>query len=254
MIKYIKKLGEYLFMELVDASQISSFVEACDKMIDSKYIMIDKRVADILKSIAECKPVYNLVAQCMINFNFDKAFKAGTSGYEFALPEDPKDLVAFVFCLLNCLDDKKININDLLMKYYSRDNSISAYTLFNNQVILKFRNAVYFLAVGEKIDKKEEVKPAPVKVVFDAEVNSRLVFLVKDLKDYVAGLKKIKCSYLTKAEMLQIIISFLEVLSNNQTSLYKALLLGVKAGAGNDKELLKRIKAIDEILVKQLID
>lgn len=242
-------------MMMVSSDEIKVFTNACDKMIDSKYIMIDKRIADILKSIAECKPVYNLIAECMINFNFDKQFKNGTMGNEFMIPEDPKDLVAFVFCLLNCLDDKKININDLLMRYYSRDNQISSYSQFNNHVILQFRNAVYFLLVGEAIDTKTEEKQPKAKIVnFDNEVNARLIFLVKDLKDYVSGLKKIKGSYVTKAEMMTMIMAFITEIEKNNTSVYKAMLIGVKAGAGNDRELAKRIYTIDEILVKQLVD
>ena len=241
-------------MELVDKSEISTFIAACDKMISSKYIMVDKRVADVLTSIAECKPVYNLIAECMINFNFDKAFKQGTVGHTFVLPEDPKDLVAFVFCLLNCFDDKKININELLMKFYStKDNSVGPYALFNNEVMIKFKNAVYFLSVGEKIEK-EEPKPAPALKNFDADINNRLIFLATDLKDYVSGVKKIKGSYLSKSEMLTIILSFIELVKNNISYAYKACLIGIKAGAGKDKELLKRIAAIDEILVKLLVD
>lgn len=241
-------------MELVGKEEINIFVQACDKMISSKYIMIDKRVADVLTAIAECKPVYNLIAECMINFNFDKAFKAGTTGYNFMLPEDPKDLVAFVFCLLNCLDDKKININDLLMKYYSKDNSITSYNAFNNEVIEKFKNAVYFLLVGEKLEENRETVKTEVPKNFDRDVNNRMTFLVNDLKEYVSGLKKIKGSKITKSEMLQILISFIEALKNNATYVYSGLLIGIKAGAGSDKELLKRIKSIEEILVKQLVD
>ena len=243
-------------MKMVESKEIELFTNACNKMIESKYIMVDKRIADILKSIAECKPVYNLIAECMINFNFDKQFKAAVSGADFLLPEDPKDLVAFVFCMLNCLDDKKININDLLMRFYAKNNNLSSYAQFNNHVILGFRNAVYFLAVGENIEKQEEVlEPAPVVVdKIDSEITNRLNFLVKDLRDYVSGLKKVKCSYLTKFEIIAIIETFLSEIKRGNIYSYKALLLGVKAGAGTDRELLKRISAIDEIVSRILVD
>ena len=243
-------------MKLVEAKEISSFVSACDKMIDSKYILVDKRIADVLKSIAECKPVYNLIAECMINFNFDKLFKSATSENEFMLPEDPKDLVAFVFCLLNCLDDKKININDLLMRFYSHDNNISSYSQFNNHVILKFRNAAYFLLVGENFESEEEnVVPQTINAeVIDKDITARLMFLVKDLKDYVSGLKKIKGSYITKSEMILLVTGFLCEVEHNNIRSFKSLLIGVKAGAGADRELLKRISAIDEIVQNIIVD
>ncbi len=241
-------------MELVAREDIKLFVDACDKMIGSKYIMVDKRVSEVLTSIAGCKPVYNLIAECMINFNFDKAYKQGTNGNTFLLPDDPKDVVAFVFCLLNCLDDKKININDLLMKYYSKDNQVSPYALFNSEVIARFKNAVYFLAVGEKIEKQEEKAQARPVVNFDADVNNRIIFLVKDLKDYVAGLKKIKGSFITKSEMITMLLVFVDLVKNNQTYAYQSALIGIKAGAGKDKEMQKRIGAIEDILLSLLVD
>ena len=240
-------------MELVGEEQIKGFLDACDKMINSKFILIDKRVADVLKSIAENRAVYNLIAECMANFDFDKEFKQATSTYNFILPDDPKKLVAFVFCLFNCLDDKKININDLLMKYYSKDKDTSPYTLFNENVTTKFKNAAYFLLVGERI-KEEVKKQEPEPQVVNDELNNRLIFLVSDLKDYVDGLKKIKGSYVTRSEMLEIIITLVDVIKNNQTELYKPMLISIKASAGKDKELQKRVKAIDEILINQLVD
>ena len=244
-------------MKIVQSNEISVFIQACDKMIDSKYILVDKRIADVLKSIAECKPVYNLIAECMINFNFDKLFKNATMENEFVLPEDPKDLVAFVFCLFNCLDDKKININDLLMRFYSKDKQASSYTQFNKHVTMNFRNAVYFLLVGETIDEikiSEEKSDMSDYMSVDKHIVDRLLFLVKDLKDYVSGLKKIKGSNLTKSELITVVLGLhTEVLNNNARS-FKALLLGVKAGIGSDKELIKRVKIIDDIICDIIVD
>ena len=244
-------------MKIVQASEISTFVGACDKMIESKYIMVDKRIADVLKSIAECKPVYNLIAECMINFNFDKLFKTATAENEFMLPEDPKDLVAFVFCLLNCLDDKKININDLLMRFYAKDKQMTSYGLFNNHVIMNFRNAVYFLLVGEPIvvsEKGAESENIPAKTSVDKKILDRLAFLVKDLKDYVLGLKKIKGSYLTKSELVLLVSGFITEIEHANIRSFQSMMIGIKAGVGGDKELLKRLVSIDEIVGNIIVD
>ena len=244
-------------MKTVQPDEISAFVKACDKMIESKYILVDKRIADVLKSIAECKPVYNLIAECMINFNFDKLFKSATMENEFMIPEDPKDLVAFVFCLFNCLDDKKININDLLMRFYTKDNEVSSYTKFNKHVTMNFRNAVYFLLVGETMENDDSQSVQAVvcdKSSVDKTILDRLSFLVKDLKDYVVGLKKIKGSLLTKSELVTIVSGLIDEISCGNTRIFKPLLLGIKAGVGTDKELIKRVKSIDEIICDIIVD
>ena len=52
--------------------EVQPFVDACEKMASSKFIMIDKRISDVLKSIAKSRPVFEVIKECMINFNFDR--------------------------------------------------------------------------------------------------------------------------------------------------------------------------------------
>ena len=86
-------------------TEIQSFIDACDAMARSKFILVDKRIGDILKSIATTKPVYNAIAEAMINFNWSATWKIATNtAGRFVVPEESNKLIAFVFCLLKNID------------------------------------------------------------------------------------------------------------------------------------------------------
>ena len=62
-----------------DINSISEFTTACDSMISSKYILVDKRLGDVLKSIASTREVFNLISECMVNFSFERELEIATS-------------------------------------------------------------------------------------------------------------------------------------------------------------------------------
>jgi len=234
---------------------INPFVEACDKMTASKFIMIDKRISDVLKSIAKSEMVFELVKQCMINFNFDKEWKIATAKVGVLLPpEESHRFIAFVFSLLNCMDDKKIGASDLLSRYFSKSETNNGpYSDFCELLIVRFKN----LVLSKLLHKSEDavtIKKEKVLADFDKDVLSRLAFLVKDLKDYVQGLKKVKKSSITKGELIEVINGLYEAVKNQDVKYIRAFVLAIKAGHGKDKEIECRLVEIFDIVNKTFID
>ena len=66
---------------------INNFLLSIQNMLESKYILIDRRISDILLTIAETDTIYNLIAECMINFDFGMEWKRATEGQFLKLPE-----------------------------------------------------------------------------------------------------------------------------------------------------------------------
>lgn len=231
-------------------SQIKPFVDACDKMTASKFIMIDKRVSDVLKAIASVDLVFDEIKECMINFNFEKEFRAATSkaGYLYA-PEEAHKFIAFTFSLLNYLDDKKLSASDLLSRYYSKtEDPAGPYSEFCQSIIVRFKNTL----VSKIMTKSEVIREAkkPEVVIVDKDVLSRLAFLLKDLKDYVQGLKKIKKGSLTKGELQEVIGSAICCVKNGDVKYIRAFITAIKAGEGKEKEIDKRLCEILDIVNK----
>lgn len=232
-------------------TEIKPFIDACDKMTASKFIMIDKRVSDVLKSIASVDLVFDAIKQSMINFNFEKEFRTATSkvGYLYA-PEDPHKFIAFAFSLLNFMDDKKLSASDLLSKYYSKtEDPAGPYSEFCQSIIVRFKETL----VAKILNKAEPVhaseKKAEVMIV-DKDVLARLAFLLKDLKDYVQGLKKIKKGTLTKGELQEVISAVICCVKNGDVKYIRAFIMAIKAGSGKEKEIDKRLCEVLDIVNK----
>lgn len=233
---------------------VNPFIEACDKMVASKFIMIDKRISDVLKSIAKSQPVFELVKECMINFNFDREWKKATSKIGTMLPPDePHKFVAFVFSMLNCMDDKKISASELLSKYFTKSESNNGpYYEFCEMFIVRFKNVVInkILNKSEDVIVRKQINP----VDFDKEVLSRLAFLIKDLKDYIQGMKRLKKSQITKGELLEIVNALYFAVKNNDVRYIKPFLMAIKVGYGKEKEIGFRLLEILDIVDKTFID
>ena len=228
-------------------ADIQPFIDACDSMARSKFILVDKRIGDVLKSVATTKPVYNAIAEAMINFNWSATWKIATNkAGDLLVPEDSNKLIAFVFCLLKNIDSNKVNINDVLIKYCSNDEDRrSSYVVFCEKTIIPFKENLIARLVGTK--PKIEVVEQP-KISINTEVNNRLEFLVKDIKAYVIGLKKLKGSEASKTEYLDIVESLIVAIKSKDDKYYTTFVNVLIKLAGKDKELKNRLNSILEVI------
>ena len=228
--------------------EIKPFIDACNAMENSKFILVDKRIGDLLKSIATTKPVYNAIAESMINFNWSSSWKMATSKTgELILPEDPQKMVALIFCLLKNIDSGKVNINELLVRHFSNDEDRrSSYVVFCEKTIKPFKKVLInkLCQPEQKVVKQSE----PVLPVINKEISSRLEFLVKDIKAYVMGVKKLKGCVITKQDYLDIIDTFLFAIKNEDSKYYKFFTTMLKKVNAKDKELNSRLNAILELI------
>lgn len=227
-------------------ADIQPFIDACDTMARSKFILVDKRIGDILKSIATTKPVYNAIAEAMINFNWVASWKTATNKVgELIVPEESGKLIAFVFCLLKNIDANKVNVNDVLLKYCSNDeDKRSSYVVFCEKTIIPFKEHIIDKLCGTK-PKTEEKEVS--KLAIDVEVNNRLEFLVKDVKAYCLGIKKMK-GILSKAEYIELIDMFLYAIKKHDLAYYVLFAQMLDRFAGRDKELKNRMCGILEVI------
>jgi hypothetical protein len=121
---------------------VDRFVASINDMLASKYILIDRKISDILLAIADTRDVYNVIAQCMVNFDFKSEWKLATSTNVMKLPNTNEKRISFIFCLLNNIDDKNLDATTVLERYFSYDSTVSPYDLFCKNIIVEFKNLV----------------------------------------------------------------------------------------------------------------
>ncbi len=218
--------------------QIKQFTTACDNMKNSKFILVNKRISEILKSIALTPAVYNIIAESMINFNFASSYKAATSKKgSFAVPKDK--IIAFVFCLLRAIDDGKVNVTELVSNYFLAEDQ---YSMFCDCTVVALKQKVIERFNKGSVTKVETQK---TETTINRDISNRLDFLVNDIKDYLVGLEKFK-ALVSKEQYLKLVDGFLVAIKNNHTMYYKTFADSLKA-LNKDKELASRLVVVNDL-------
>ena len=139
---------------MTKTEQLNLFVEKADELINAKYILADIKITSLLKTIASSETLIALFKNCLTDFDYEDAKKKYLvkSPYlsqekgEFILPPNSKELLAFIFNLLIDLEQKQIDLNQFVSKYFFVDGSFSSgYEAFINSMIKPFKNSVKML-------------------------------------------------------------------------------------------------------------
>jgi hypothetical protein len=142
------------------------FDKVCDELCASKIILADKKVSELLQVIAGSRRLYELAVECTDAFDFDfefrKAQRMSDGKKGLILPTGRRKLIAFVFCLLYCIDIKEISLDELAHDYYPDATINREFENFCRAVIHPFRRAVgeEFLDDSEPpVPQRESLNP-----------------------------------------------------------------------------------------------
>lgn len=225
------------------SDEISAFLNATDSMLSSKYLMIDRRIADVLHAIADTPSVYNLIKRCMINFDFRNEFDVATLGSEFRLPIDDERKIAFIFCLLSNIDSQKIDVTILLQRYFSYDAMLSPYELFCKLIVQEFKTLVLKELGLVGGDKKSDKKKDDVQVFGTGY--EQLCIMLRDLNKFVSEQKKLKKCFMPKYDLIAVISTFSQVVMNHQVEYFYAFLVTINSALDHVKECKERLREIN---------
>lgn len=123
---------------------IGNFKNAMNALIESKYILADQKVGDVLKAIASSRLLYELFEHVTKDFDYatfkSVCFLNGEDGRgKFSMPKKDEDVLAFVFLLLMEIDSRREDILRLLLGYfYTGDSKQLSYNSFAMQVLIPF--------------------------------------------------------------------------------------------------------------------
>lgn len=214
--------------------ELIEFEKVLDQACRSKFIMVDKRISDILKCIASTESVYELIKKTLVNFDFAKELKIATSiDGHFSMPNDDIRAIALTFCILNAVDDKKLDITMLLANNFTGEDP---YAKFCDQVFLRFKTAVLGLLGTNVEEHVEEHRETPIS----ASLLDRAEFLANQLDEYVRADGKI---YLT------CFIRSLKLKDREFIAVFYDLLC--KSMVRHGKTLLKELGSVVEVIVNQ---
>jgi hypothetical protein len=203
-------------VKVTTREELDLFLVRADEFIESKYILADMKVVNLLKAIAVSEKLLALFENCLKNFDYHQAKKnylvkskylSGDKG-EYVAPKSSRELLAFVFYLLMDIDSKRILLGEFVNKYFYEDGSFSAaYANFINHVIKPFRDAVKVLMLSiiegklqDPLEALTEMEEKRAKELADLELQERKnkELLKKAYGESVIAIKEILLADKTK--------------------------------------------------------
>lgn len=222
---------------------IDDFLNAVSSTLESKYILIDRKISDILYSIAKTPDVYNVIAKCMINFDFKDSWSKAVKSNFIKLPTNEDDRIAFIFCFLSNIDDKNLDITMVLDRYFSYDSETKPFELFCKNIIVEFK---ILILKKLKIETEPEVifteKP---KHIDEFEL---LEEMLKDFTQIILVQKKIKHLTIKKEELITIISTFEQAVQEKNTAYFHSFVIMINSAISKNKDLKSKFVQIDNLV------
>ena len=179
-------------IELSPQRAYSIFLNYCDEVANSSYLLSSRAIKNLLKFIASTPCLMTYISKCnstiKVNETYDNIFGEKTLN----LPTDNMAIVSVVTKLLFDLDMNNIDMDKFLAAYYKYDDYSARYSHFCNTVLVAYARAFEDVVTykervieGEeekKIDNavKEEIAPYISKMTHIAEDDVNISDAVKD--------------------------------------------------------------------------
>lgn len=240
-----------------EKQQLKDFFTACNEMIDGRFILSDIKISKILNAIANSTILYELVAKCMVGFNFKLEFsnaKVGNkvNGGYFVLPTEEKRIIALVFCFLLEVDKNRLNLQNFINEnFFSPEGYNISYSNFAINVLVPFKNSVLnLLQVNEdgepqKIFSEETNTNQIVMDGFENDTeeehpNQKILYanLMRALNQlYSAVVKEPKLKENTREEVVIVIKAIYEAIKIENIKIINGLVIPLEYLIGNVKPL-----------------
>lgn len=226
------------------SEELRVFLEASEDLLNSKYILADIKIVNLLKSVASSQTLLALFKNALSDFDYedakakyfvkDKYFSSAKCVY--SLPVTSKEILAFTFSVIMDIDAKNVNFGEFLSKYFYVDGSFSAsYSAFLDTMIKPFVSTVKKLmdsviegklqdplealseeeALKEQKRKEEELRKKKDKELSEKKYGESVKTLRQILVDDKTKVNKSRLKETEKKNLLLIIDAFANAIESN---------------------------------------
>lgn len=134
---------------LEEYAKICSLIASCNDIINGKFILAYNKISALLKNLTASKEVYNLLANHLSSFDFEREFsraqlRSAKEKTKFVLPNTPDKILPFVFCVLVNINNHTIDLDQFISEFFTSEdgNHAEEFQRFANEVIKPFRDLI----------------------------------------------------------------------------------------------------------------
>ena len=225
-------------MKKVLSEQLEELKLAYENLASATLVLAEKNISNILKTIASSNDIYNLIAEKILGYDFNLDYNSVVSG-EISLSDliASKRTIPFVFCLLNEVDNGKIELVDFIKPVFGKNIDVG-YSELTNNLIKEFVKDIEVNLVGEDGSVEDYTDPvASLNELFTEELKNRISYIVKDIVDLLGTKKRVDADIVKDVDVIAFSID--TCLESGQY----AGVFGLLAGLKNTIKPLKFLKS-----------
>ncbi len=245
------------------AQSIQNFNDRMSDLVNSKFIVAEKKISEVLISISDSILLFELFKHA--SDGFDYAIAKGVcfahdsqqNGY-FKLPKNDGDVLAFGLALLSEIDSGEIDIIKLCEEFFpSPEGKQRSYSLFATQFLIPFQQTA--LKIASAMIESENL--GDIEVVKDEKVEEKPE-VVEEIKVKPIEKKKVDLSYVSELKKQALSVAetvkkgrepydeLYFVLEELERYLVESNLRGVTLAVTAIKHIMQNIKRVDVDLNK----
>ena len=233
--------------------KIEYFINLCDDLITCKFLVAESKIQKLLTSLADTAPIYELVSDCMEQFNHDremnKAFVTDGKGHFYCnMPTEEYKVIALVFCTLADIDQKNIDFTSFIKKFFDDEDGVNCYTSFARRMILPFRELIAeAFGYPKRYSRAEVVENVENDKDEDDSIDSLFENCLRLAKDMIVEIEENKNYWIYQLqEFKNLANEIAKACEERDFSRLRALVFGAKYAC-------KGIKCV-KFLMKELIE
>lgn len=202
---------------------VKAFVTACDSMCDAKFLLSERKISDLMRTIATYPRIYDIFRTALKGYNRQAEFlksqtKVGGRS-KLVPPQNQTKLIAYVFCLLLEIDSDKRVLRDFLDEYFYHTNPNEEFALFCSALIVPFRDVTEYVYYNGAESYLEDD-------AVDITLREAVKQLLQEMNSLVG--ESVVISMDTKQDLFLLARSIESALTPNRIDLVKPLLTGYK--------------------------
>lgn len=251
-----------------EVTKIKSFFDACNEMIEGRFILSDIKISKILKAIAGSEVLYNAFAKVLNNFKFNEEFEKSKSpnkvnGGYFILPEEPEKIMALVFAILLEVDSQKLSLQAFVNDFfYNPEGYNISYSNFASNILVPFKESVSKI-LGVNFDgtslennesslEKEHEEILHVVKAIEPDSKQKILFanLKMALNELLAVVHRSRIRDNEKEEVQIVINAIFEAIKIENLTIINALVIPLEYMLGKNKSVKFYYNDFKECLIQ----
>ena len=244
-------------------SSLANFCSTIDNLCLTKYIMANAKIFEVISQIKQSKLLNDMFNHFVKDYDFYNGLVNALSEVDgvksFVMPVKSTEVMAFTYCLLTEISQKKLQLTDLLDYFDNSKNYEKAYLKFCQDVLQPFKTYVYQSAMqvinmtqitSEPVivsEVVEEEKPTKIEDI-DVKKASLPVTIIRLLELDGLSVRSSRLSKDEKEDLLYVLELFTEIIRGKDVEKIKLCYLAYYYAFKPYKKIKTNIEDLTEIL------